>query len=287
MNESLLNENIFSNRIRSLLRQYAVLINLGIRRNFSSSYIWVMLLLGVIPVFIGGISCINRLLNYKSTNIKSPADVNLLFNMLFRTLDIHFISFFIASIFGFSLLRKELDGRTLHYLFLQPVSKASIIISKYISFVIFTWIWLSLTFILSYVLFQIPFGFKSIIADLFQNRKILILSQECFVMLVALAVYGSIAMVFGSIFKSGAYGIIFYLWETGVPYLPSTLKYFTISHYLQALTPEKNLVPVKFFELLGDIPSTFRCLLTLSIILIIFISITILIVRCYECKYAE
>ncbi len=105
-------------------------------------------------------------------------------------------------------------------------------------------------------------------------------------MLVALTMYGSISMVMGSLFKSGSYGLLFYLWETGVPYLPSTLKFFTISHYLQALTPEKGAVPPRLFELYGEVPSMLRCWVTIAIVLAVFISVSIFLIRRRECVYS-
>ncbi|MCX7766021.1 MAG: hypothetical protein N2246_04875, partial [Candidatus Sumerlaeia bacterium] len=70
-------------------------------------------------------------------------------------------------------------------------------------------------------------------------------------------------------------------------YLSSTLKFFTISYYIQAITPEKSAIPPRLFELFGTIPSLLRCWITLTIVLCVSIGITIIIIRSYECKYSE
>jgi ABC-type transport system involved in multi-copper enzyme maturation permease subunit len=215
------------------------------------------------------------------------SDLNKIIQILFRVLYIHFVIFFVANIFGFSLIRKEVDDRTLHLLFLQPIGKVTIILSKYLGFLIVTWLFLSVTFLCTYLLFHIPWGLKSMMKDLFEYGRALSLIEECFVMLVALAMYGAFSMVMGSLFKTGWYGLIFYLWETGLPYLPSTLKFFTISHYLQALTPEKSAISPKMFELYGEMPSLLRCWITFFLVLSVLIGITVFLIRRYECKYSE
>ena len=286
---NLLNEqSIWSrNGRKSLLRQYLTIINISFNRYLFTRYMWVLLGMAGLPVFISGIYCVRMLAMYGYASDQVPGMLNEVFQTLFRTLYIHFIIFFIANIFGFSLLRKEVDDRTLHYLFLQPVRKTTVILSKYIGFLGITWVVLCVTLLLTYFLFQIPYGVKSLFVDLFQKGRALTLIQECFIMLVALAMYGAFSMVMGSIFKTAWYGLIFYLWETGLPYLPSTMKFFTISHYLQSLTPEKSAIPKKMFELYGEMPSPLRCWITLLVVLAVLIGITVFLIRHYECKYTS
>ena len=161
------------------------------------------------------------------------------------------------------------------------------ILSKYAGFLIVTWIFLSATFLLTYVFFYLPYGMGVLTTDLFERGRVFTLIQECFVIFVALALYGAVSMVMGTILKSGWYGLIFYAWETGLSYLPSTLKFFTISHYLQAMTPERSALPPQLFELYGELPSPLRCAITLPIVLAILIAITVFLIRRYECRYTE
>ncbi|MBN1901450.1 ABC transporter permease subunit [Candidatus Sumerlaeota bacterium] len=274
----------------NLRRTVFTLVNISMRRYLFTRYMWTLLFLGGVPVAISILFMIGRFLSQDHTAVVSYShlsDLNKTIQTLFRVLYIHFVIFFIANIFGFSLIRKEVDDRTLHLLFLQPISKVTIILSKYLGFLAVTWLFLSVTFLSTYILFHIPFGLKSVMNDLFQYGRAFSLIKECFVMLVALAMYGAFSMVMGSLFRTGWYGLIFYLWETGLPYLPSTLKYFTISHYLQALTPEKSAIPPKMFELYGELPSPLRCGITFFIALSVLIGITVFLIRRYECKYSE
>ncbi len=271
------------------LRQYRSLFLLSVRRwAFSGACSRIMITLGLLPVFlIGLVAVIQKLNTPVINNYHVPhTELNTAFQMIFRTLYIHLIIFFGASIFGFFILRKEVDDRTLHFLFLQPVRKAGVILCRYAAFLAVTWPWLCLTFILSYMMLFVPFGLKALSADLFVYGRALTLIRECLVMLLALALYAAVFMVAGSLFKTSWFIVVFYLWDTGVAYLPSFFKLFTISHYLQAVTPEKSALPTKLFELISQAPSPLQSLLTLGFMWIVLISMAIIVIRQYECRYS-
>ncbi len=270
-----------------MIRTCLTLINLSVRRYLFTRYMWVLIGLGCMPLLLGLPYFLRVILVHTGPLVPKYSELNTIVQTIFRVGYIHFIIFFTANIFGFSLIRQEVDDRTLHLLFLQPVNKVTIILSKYLGFIAVTWVFLSVTFLATYVFFLLPYGMKSLMKDLFENGRAISLLKECFVMLVALAMYGAFSMMMGSIFRTGGYGLIFYLWETGLPYLPSTLKFFTISHYLQALTPEKSAIPPRMFELYGTMPSLLRCWITFVILLAVLIGMTAFLIRRYECKYSE
>lgn len=263
------------------------IINLSIRRYLFTRYMWVLIILGLTPCLFTGMIAIAKIIHEGYGRQPQISDMNQFMQMAFRLFYIHFVIFFVANIFGFLLLRREVDDRTLHYLFLQPVSKTLVILSKFVAFIIVTWIFLSATFLLMYVIMFIPYGIGVMSKDLFESGRAVSLIEECFVMLVALALYGSISMVMGTIFKTAWYGVIFYMWETALPYLPSTFKFFTISHYLQAITPERGAIPPHMFELYGEMPGPLHCVIAIVLILTVFIGITVFLIRRYECRYAE
>ncbi|HRR31566.1 MAG TPA: ABC transporter permease subunit, partial [Candidatus Sumerlaeia bacterium] len=198
-------------------RQMLTIVNLSIRRYLFTRNMWVLVILGGLPLIFVALIILGK-------PITSLTDANRAFQMTFRIYYIHFSIFFIASIFGFSLLRKEVDDRTLHYLFMQPVNRSLIIFSKYFGYIVVTWTYLSAAFLLTYFIMFLPFGLNVMKRELFHMGRAVSLIQECFVMLLALGLYGAVSMVMGTIFKSAWYGIIFYLWEAGLPYLPSTFK---------------------------------------------------------------
>jgi len=261
-------------------RQMLTIVNLSIRRYLFTRNMWVLVILGGLPLIFVALIILGK-------PITSLTDANRAFQMTFRIYYIHFSIFFIASIFGFSLLRKEVDDRTLHYLFMQPVNRSLIIFSKYFGYIVVTWTYLSAAFLLTYFIMFLPFGLNVMKRELFHMGRAVSLIQECFVMLLALGLYGAVSMVMGTIFKSAWYGIIFYLWEAGLPYLPSTFKYLTISQYLQAITPERSILPASFFELYGDIPTAFECILAVFIVVGFFGGLTLFLIRRYECRYSE
>ena len=261
-------------------RQILTIVNLSIRRYLFTRNMWVLIILGGLPLIFVTLIILSK-------PITSLTDANRAFQMTFRIYYIHFSIFFIASIFGFSLLRKEVDDRTLHYLFMQPVNRSLIIFSKYFGYIVVTWTYLSAAFLLTYFIMFLPFGLNVMKRELFHMGRAVSLIQECFVMLLALGLYGAVSMVMGTIFKSAWYGITFYLWEAGLPYLPSTFKYLTISQYLQAITPERSILPASFFELYGDIPTAFECILAVIIVVGFFGGLTLFLIRRYECRYSE
>ena len=102
------------------------------------------------------------------------------------------------------------------------------------------------------------------VKDLVADGRLVILAKESFVMSLGLASYGAIAMLMGCFFKSGLYAIMLLAWESGgLPYLPSTLKYFTVMHYLQSLLPVRLTSQTKLFEMLGDPAPVWMCLVVL------------------------
>jgi len=248
---------------------------------------WVLIILGLTPCLFSGMIAIGKIIQEGYGRQPQISEMNQFLQMAFRLFYIHFIIFFVAIIFGFTLLRKEVDDRTLHYLFLQPVDKTLVILSKYLAFVIVTWVFLCATFLLMYTIMFIPYGIGVMANDLFESGRATSLVEECFVMLVALVLYGAIFMVMGTIFKSAWFGAIFYIWETALPYLPSTFKYFTVSQYLQAMTPERGAISPQLFELYGEMPTPLHCVIAIVLILAIFIGLTVFIIRRYECHYSE
>ncbi|MCX7000334.1 MAG: ABC transporter permease [Candidatus Sumerlaeota bacterium] len=272
---------------RQRFRQALTIINLSVRRYLFTRYMGVLIFLGLTPCLFAGMIAIAKIIQEGYGRQPQISEMNQFLQMAFRLIYIHFIIFFVAIIFGFTLLRKEVDDRTLHYLFLQPVSKTLVILSKYVAFVIVTWIFLCATFLLMYVIMFIPYGIGVMAKDLFESGRAVSLVEECFVMLVALALYGAIFMVMGTLFKSAWFGAIFYLWETALPYLPSTFKFFTVSNYLQAMTPERGAIAPQLFELYGEMPGPLHCVIAIVLILTVFISLTVFLIRRYECRYAE
>ena len=66
------------------------------------------------------------------------------------------------------------------------------------------------------------------------------------------SVLGSLTLMMGHFFKNAVYSLILLGWEAGLPYLPSTLKFWTLSHYLQSLLPVRLAEQKNLFELMGE-----------------------------------
>jgi hypothetical protein len=130
-------------------------------------------------------------------------------------------------------------------------------------------------------------GIGGTVSDLFGQGRFTILLKESFVLALGLLAYGSIAMLMGSLFKSGFYALILLVWETGLPYLPSTLKLWTVMHYLHSLLPERLTEQQKIFELLGDPASVGVSILVVGFVSLVFIGVCMAIFQYRECLYKE
>jgi hypothetical protein len=91
----------------------------------------------------------------------------------------------------------------------------------------------------------------------------------------------------GSLFKSGFYALILLAWEAGLPYLPSTLKLWTVMYYLHSLLPERLTEQRKLFELLGEPASVGVSILVVGFVSLVFIGICMALFQFRECLYKE
>jgi hypothetical protein len=102
---------------------------------------------------------------------------------------------------------------------------------------------------------------------------------------MGLLAYGAIAMLMGSFFKSGFYALFIFFWESGLNYLPSSLKLWTVVHYLHSLLPERLTMEKSLYELLGDPASVSLSLGVLCGVSLVIIGIAIACFHFKECLY--
>ena len=102
------------------MRQILTIVNLSIRRYLFTRYMFVLLIVGSLPLFFTIYLFLLNLINRATgdASFQAASNMNQVFQMIFRMFYLHFVIFFVANIFGFSLLRKEAVDRTLHLLFL-------------------------------------------------------------------------------------------------------------------------------------------------------------------------
>jgi len=185
-------------------------------------------------------------------------------------------------------MRQEVDDRTLHYLFLQPVPRWVLIVGKTAAYLVLASGVCTVSLWVTYSIMSLSAcGVGGTVSDLFGQGRFVILLKESFVLVFGLLAYGSVAMLMGSLFKSGFYALILLAWEAGLPYLPSTLKLWTVMYYLHSLLPERLTEQRKLFELLGEPASVGVSILVVGFVSLVFIGICMALFQFRECLYKE
>lgn len=227
-------------------------------------------------------------LHNPSTGILSLQSVHTVYEGFLRTLYLHFVVFFIATILGSSVMRQDREEQTLHYLFLQPVARWMVIVAKLGAYLVVSSAVCVGSLWLTYLAMALPHcGLGAVTTDLFVQGRAAILARESMVLVLGLLAYGSFALLMGNYFKNATYALLLLAWEAGLPYLPSTLKFWTVMHYLQSLMPERLNEQRPMFELLGEPATTAMSLAVLLLVPCVFIGISIFTFRYRECLYGE
>jgi len=148
-----------------------------------------------------------------------------------------FINFFIPiiSVFiGSSVIKEEIEDKTLPYLTTRPLHKASLLIGKFLS-----------GFFLIYLVVFISILIMSVISNyenlLDVNIYYGILQYNGTILLSILA-YSSLFTMLSMIFKrSTIIGLMFIFgWENIVQYFPGSTQNLTISHFIKSLLPQSG-----------------------------------------------
>lgn len=270
-------------RAETLFRMGKACFALSLRRLLRTDFLLVNLLLAALPVFIALL-----IAGHQHANGMAIQQVHSVYENFLRIFFLLFSIFFIANIFGFGAVRQDFDQQTLHYLFLQPIPRWGIIAGKYLAFLSISSVICVTSLWLTYLAIALPaLGAGPVVADLFGAGRLLILVKESLVLILGLLAYGAIAMMMGTIFKSGFYALALLGWEGCLPYLPSTLKFLTVSHYLHSLLPERLAEQAKMFEMLGEPASTGLSLLVLIGCPMALIGISTVIFYFKECAYGD
>lgn len=155
-----------------------------------------------------------------------------LFGLMVWLLYIRFIVPVLGVFYGTALVADEVDDKTITYLFVRPIQRASILVGKYLAYLVCTALLVlpSLT-IVFFLIVPIRGGsvgasFPSLLADLGM-------------LLAGLACYGAVfAWVGARVKRPLVMGLIFaFGWEPAILLFPGYLKRLTVAYYLQALVP--------------------------------------------------
>jgi ABC-2 type transport system permease protein len=159
-------------------------------------------------------------------------DGSVLFGMMVWLLYVRFIVPALGVAYGTSLMADEVEDRTLTFLFVRPIPRASVLVGKYLAFLTCATLLVLPSIVLVYFLIVpirgggIGASFPSLVADIGM-------------LLVGLASYGAAFAYVGARLKRPLVtGLIFaFGWEPAVLFFPGYLKRLTLAYYLQGLVP--------------------------------------------------
>ena len=187
-----------------------------------------------------------------------------LFGLMIWLLYIRFIVPVLGVFYGTALIADEVDDKTITYLFVRPIQRASILLGKYLAYVVCTTLLVLPSVTLVYFLVvpirggTIGATFPSLLADLAM-------------LVVGLAAYGGVFAFVGARLKRPlVIGLVFaFGWEPGVLLFPGYLKRLTVAYYLQALVPHAmpdDSAASILLRVVNQVPSLAVSLVSLAIL---------------------
>lgn len=172
--------------------------------------------------------------------------------------------------YGTALIADEVDDKTITYLFSRPIPRGSVLVGKYLAYVVCT-VFVVLPSVAIVYLAIVPVG-GSLGASFIDLLKDLVL------LAIGLAVYGSVFAWIGAWFKRPLLiGLVFIFgWEQLALAFPGYLKRFTVAYYLQALVPHAmpndNILSIAQ-GIFHENPSLGTSLVALTVILAVFLAL--------------
>ncbi len=192
-----------------------------------------------------------------------------LFGITIWLLYLRFIVPILGVFYGTSLIADEVDDKTITYLFIRPISRASILLGKYIAYLVAT-VFVVLPSVMVVYFLATPFD-PRVIAQSFPA-----LARDLGLLAIGLAVYGALFAFIGA--RLGhplVFGLVFaFGWEQMALFIPGYLRRFTVMYYLQALVPHtmpQDSTMSMLQAVFRDTPSALTCLAWLAICWVAFL----------------
>jgi len=172
----------------------------------------------------------------------------------------------VTLFYGTALVSDELEDKTLTYLLMRPVPKATIYIGKYLSYLVAGAVLLLPSAALCFLVTMVadPAGEAM--------RHLPVLLKDLGMLTLGIMAYGALYALLGAVSKRPVFvGLLFAIvWETAVTFIPGYLSKLTIKHYLTALLPhtagERGILA--FFETATPVPLAIAVLLAVTVALV-------------------
>ena len=189
-----------------------------------------MMLIVSAPVLIA--LCIRLLVGLgapivENTRMTGPA----IFGMMIWIFYLRFTVPVLGVFYGTSLIADEVEDKTITYLFSRPISKGSVLVGKYLAYLVCT-VFVVLPSVMLVYLLIVPMQGSL-------GGSFLDLLKDLALLARGLAVYGAVFAFIGAKFKRPLLiGLVFIFgWEQAALAFPGYLKYYTVAYYVQSLVP--------------------------------------------------
>jgi ABC-2 type transport system permease protein len=187
-----------------------------------------------------------------------------LFGVLMWLLFVRFVVPVLGVFYGTSLMADEVDDKTITYLFTRPVPRASVLLGKYLAYLVCVVLLLPSIVIIFFLI--VPVGGS--IGQAFPQ-----LAADLGMVAVGVAAYGAVFAFVGAWLKRPLIvGLVFaFGWEQTVLLIPGYLKRLTVAYYLQALVPHampQDSALSVLLSALQDLPSIWVSLVCLAVIIV-------------------
>ena len=178
---------------------------------------------------------------------------------------------FLCLFYGSSVLNDEVDNKTLVYLTTSPISKASIITSKFMAHTLISAIIIISGLLVSFIISN----FSNLLKPVYLGRLGLFLG----VALMAVLAYSSFFTFLGTFLKKSILVGLFFIfgWEAIVQFLPGATQKLTISHYIKSLLPERFSGAQSFLAFRLQPSSPTEAIITLLFLTLLFLTFSIFI----------
>jgi ABC-type transport system involved in multi-copper enzyme maturation permease subunit len=190
-----------------------------------------------------------------------------LFGLVIWLLYIRFIVPVLGVFYGTALIADEVDDKTITYLFVRPIQRASILVGKYLAYLVCSTLIVLPSVVIVYFLLvpmrggSIGASFPSLLADLAM-------------LAVGLAAYGALFAWVGAWFKRPlVVGLVFaFGFEPAVLLFPGYLKRLTVAYYLQGLVPHAmpdDSAASILLRVVNEIPRVSVSLMSLAVLTLV------------------
>lgn len=190
-----------------------------------------------------------------------------IFGTMMWFLYIRFVVPVLGVFYGTSLIADEVDDKTITYLFSRPIPRGSILVGKYLAYLVCTLLLVLPSILLVFFLIT-PLGGAPI------GPSFPLLVADLGIVALGLASYGALFALAGARLKRPLVaGLVFVMgWEPGVLLFPGYLKRLTVAYYLQGLVPHAmpaDSSMLALLQIVRDMPTALASLVGLALIVIV------------------